>query len=144
MKRRLSSGLTFFWKIFVNAWIGYFFVAVIYGAYKQMAGTATYSGSQVAGFLVFGLLSCAFMFFMLGSIKSVYTDGGGLFVSNYLKEIYIPFSDVRYVNDPDLTSHRRITIDLKQTSAFGERIIFVPPFFAAKSVTRELRELTNQ
>lgn len=144
MKRRLSSGLTLFWKIFVITWIGYFFVAVIYGAYKQLAGTATYSGSQVAGFLVFGLLSSAFMFFMLGSIKSVCIDGGGLFVSNYLKEIYIPFTDVRYVNDPDLTSHRRITIELKQTSPFGERITFVPPFFAAKSVARELQELIEQ
>ena len=144
MKRRPSSGLTLFWKILVIAWIDYFFVAVIYGAYKQMAGTAAYSGSQLADFLVFGLLSSAFMFIMLGSIKSVYIDGGGLFVSNYLKEIYIPFTDVRYVNDPDFTSHRRITIELKQTSLFGERITFVPPFFAAKSTTRELRELLNR
>ena len=143
VKRRLSTTLTLFWRVFAAGWVIYFLLVGVYGMWKWLTvpngSDAPFSGGKLVGFIIFGLASSMFVHLMAGSLKSVFIAGDKLLVSNYLKEIEIPLSQVEYVDGPDWSSLRRITLALREPSEFGEEIIFAPGFFAAGRVGRGLR-----
>lgn len=144
MNRSLSSNLTLFWRIFAAGWIIYFLLVGVYGVWEWLSvskgSDAPLSGGKLAGLIAFGLVSSIFVHLMAGSLKRVSIAGDRLLVSNYLREIVIPLSQVEYVDGPDWSSLRRITLALRAPSEFGEAIIFAPGFFDAGRVARELRD----
>ena len=93
--------------------------------------------------LLFPILGGAFAFWMLGGLKSVYLKDDCLLVSNYLKEIEIPLSNVENVSKPENSSHQRIMLYLREPSEFGGRIVFMPPLFRVHEVADELRDLAK-
>jgi hypothetical protein len=80
-----------------------------------------------------------FAFWMLGGLKRVFLKGDSLLVSDYLKEVEIPLSNVGHISGPENSSHRRIAIHLHTPSAFGDKIVFMPPLFMAREIADELR-----
>ena len=141
MKRSLSSGLTLFWRVFAAILIIYFLLVGAYGVWKWLtASDVPFSGGKLAGLIIFGLLSSIFVHLMVGSLKRVSIAGDKLLVSNYLREVEIPLSQVASVDGPDWSSLRRITLALREPSEFGEVITFAPGFFEAGRVAGELRD----
>jgi hypothetical protein len=144
MNRSLSSNLTLFWRVFAAGWVIYFLLVGIYGVWEWLTvsngSDAPFSGGKLVGLIIFGLVSSIFVHLMAGSLKRVCIAGDKLLVSNYLKEIEIPLSQVEYVDGPDFSSLRRITLALRESSAFGEEIVFAPGLFEAGRVARELRD----
>ena len=143
MKSRLSTTLTPFWRVFAAGWMIYFLLVCAYGVWSWLTASngdgASFSGGRLIGLIVFGLVSSIFVHLMAGSLKRVAIAGDKLLISNYLTEVEIPLSQVEYVDGPDWSSLRRITLVLRAPSKFGEEIIFAPGFVDAGDVARELK-----
>lgn len=71
-------------------------------------------------------------------------NGGVLLVSNYLKTVEVPISDIVKVEGSSFWGWQpqTVTLKLKSTSLFGDEIIFVPNggWLDAKSFADELRQ----
>jgi hypothetical protein len=80
-------------------------------------------------------------------LKRVRIDGTQLYVSNYLEEISIPFSNVVKVTEDRWTNIHPGTIHLKNATEFGDRITFMPKsrFFGwtTHPVVHELKKLAS-
>ena len=74
-------------------------------------------------------------------------DGTQLYVSNYLEEISIPFSNVIDVTENRWTNFHPVTIHLRNATEFGDRITFMPKsrFFGwtTHPVVHELKMLAG-
>ncbi len=70
-------------------------------------------------------------------LKSVSIVGDSLYVANYLKDTFIPLSDVDRVREFAYANLHFATIHLKAPSAFGLKIPFIPISFAAVSALRD-------
>lgn len=110
--------------------------------------------SSIAGVLMdprdFSVLGFFFMlvwlvgwFLVVNRLKSVYLNGEVLSVSNYLKTIEIPVSEITAVEASRLWGWQpqTVTLKLRSTSIFGDEIAFVPKgkWFKAQSFADELR-----
>jgi hypothetical protein len=77
-------------------------------------------------FVMFTLAgTAAFARFSL-PLKRVRMDDQGLYVSNYLREIRVPLTDVQEVTQSGWLSTRPVTVLLWRESEFGRRIMFLP------------------
>ncbi|MCU1290520.1 MAG: hypothetical protein JWN60_2749 [Acidobacteria bacterium] len=138
--RQLSTNLTLFWRLFAIAWILFFSISGFNSIYKYLISLEKdFNVSDLILFILFGLISSIFVHFMLGKLKNVYLAGNTLIVSNFLKQITIPLSNVSHVDKPDISSLRRINIILKEPCEFGKEIVFAPAMFEAKRITNELK-----
>ena len=137
--KRLSSGLTLFWKLFPVLLAAPFAIGAARLLWEWLLGTRhIFAGVNPFGILIFVPL-LAWAFYMLAPLKRVYLESGALRVSNYVREVVIPLAAVEHVSQPDLSSHRRITITLRVPSEFGDRIVFMPRFFFASQAAEEIR-----
>lgn len=95
-------------------------------------------------FLVFGL-------WLASGLKWVAIDAPNkrLYVSNYRKEIAIPFSEIADVTEFILSDPRRITIHLRNETEFGKKIIFLGTYrfggwlAGPHPIVKELKGLLN-
>lgn len=138
--KKLSTNLTFFWRLYAIVWFLFFPVAGIYWLYRYFIfSEKVFDAGKLVLFILFALISSFFVHFMLGKLKNVFLDGNSLVVSNFFRQIRIPLSEVSHVDNPDLSSLRRIKIILHKPSEFGEEIVFAPPMFEAKETARILK-----
>jgi hypothetical protein len=99
-------------------------------------------------FLLIWILAIAFMYWTCMVLKAVSVDDDFLYVSNYIKEISIPLSNIEDVTENRWINIHPVTIHLKSPSEFGDKIIFMPKvrvfaFFSSHPVVAELRELAR-
>jgi hypothetical protein len=59
-------------------------------------------------------------------LKRVRLEPDGLRVSNYFREITVPFSNIERVRQNWLPTYRLITLDLRTETPLGGRVIFMP------------------
>ena len=73
-------------------------------------------------------LWCVIWYVLTYRWKSVYLAGSTLYVSNYLKKVKIPLSEVKEIKASSWWGWqpRTVTMTLKARSEFGDRIVFVP------------------
>jgi len=132
---RLSAATTFLWKyLFPGIWffgIGSLLVEVFRLGFIDRRPVGTF---------LFFLAGLGFNVWMLGRLKSVYLEGDALRVSNLFRTILVPLTEVKRVDGPDWTSHRRISVVLKSPTTFGKKIIFMPPNLSPKPIVKILRE----
>lgn len=81
-------------------------------------------------------------------LKEVSVDDDFLYVSNYLKEISIPLSEIYDVTENVWINIHPVTIHLRSPSEFGNDIVFMPThrffaFFSSHPVVDELKELAR-
>jgi hypothetical protein len=96
------------------------------------------------GFLLFSL-------WLAWGLKWVAIDAPNkrLYVSNYRKEIAIPFSEIVDVTEFILSDPRRITIHLRTETEFGKKIVFLGTYrfggwlAGSHPIVKELKELSN-
>jgi hypothetical protein len=146
MKRRLSSLQTVLQKVILPAiWIPLFGIVTLSMVFGS---TGSHSASPNWLFVLIWIVGSAFIVWGSVRLKEVSVDDDYLYVSNYLKEIAIPLSDIFDVTENRLLNYRPVTIHLKSPSEFGDKIVFMPTvrFFAGFSshpVVAELKDLAR-
>ena len=139
MKRNISSILTPFYKvIWPSLFTGIFlylilirqnlFEALLALLFLWLPGTAVY------------------YFFML-PLKSIAYDEDSLYISNYLKEVKIPLSDIKEVKEtvgPWTMPRHQVCLTLKPSTEFGKRVRFVPQFPIKETIKNLKREMSKK
>lgn len=146
MKRRLSSKQTFFLKIILPI----FFVVIsttgfLVSVFGPRQSELLVLKIIIPTIIIFGIYS---MYMTVMRYKKVLIDEHFLYVSNYRKEIKIPFSEIADVTEIKWHRTRPITIHLKTSSEFGRKIVFTPKFngfrvFAENPIVAELKKLSE-
>lgn len=112
-------------------WYRFFFYESAYSFGKLILGT----------FFIIGL--GIFSFYLCANLKKVSIWGNELVVSNFLKEIRIPLDNIEYVDNSDISTLNRITIVLRNSTIWGDRIIFSPRLFEGKRTFELLKSKTK-
>ena len=73
---------------------------------------------------------------------------GFLYVSNYMKEITVPLTEIYDVTENIWINIHPVTIHLKSPSEFGDKIRFMPKtrffaWFSSHPIVNELKELAK-
>lgn len=147
MKRRLSSLQTVLMKIvFPALWIPMWAVGTLTLFLGGLQGGDTAALKWV--FLCGWVAGSAFIYWGCIRLKDVSVDDNYLYVSNFLKEISIPLSEIYDVTENVWLNTHPVTIHLKRPSEFGDKIIFMPTvryfsFYGSHPVVAELKELAR-
>ena len=104
-----------------------------------ISGTSGDSFSTAFGTVIFFGATGAFTYWMLGSLKQLQIEGDQLIMSNYLKRISTPLTNVAEITGQENSSHQRIHVRFKSQTGFGNKIVFMPPIFSAKSTANTFR-----
>jgi hypothetical protein len=97
---------------------------------------------------VMWIAGTAFIYWSCVRLKKVSIDDQFLYVSNYLQEIAIPFSDIGDVTENIWLNSNPVTIHFKLPTEFGEQIVFMPKFrwipsLSSHPVVAKLKELAR-
>jgi len=132
--RVISSSLTFFYKfIFPLLWITGF-----------GAGTITVLVARPPDFPwlifpVFWVLGSAMIYWLCGRLKRVAMDADGLVVSNYAREIRVPWGNTSGVAGSRMINPPHITVSFDHDMSFGASVIFMPPVRLLLAISRASR-----
>ena len=148
----LSSAWTFFAKfVFPAVWITGFGLAtglVWFGGLHDGNNALPPPGLRFV-FLGIWIVGSTFILWANAGLKRVRMDGRELFVSNYFREIRIPFSAVIDVRQNRWLNSRPITIYFRDATEFGDRASFIPKwrirlqFWRIDPVVGELKRLAG-
>ncbi len=116
----LSSKTTFVQKFIAPSVTGIAIAYVMIYEFNTWQSTSYIMTAVVVALLI------AFIYWFCIRAKKVSVSGETLFVSNYIKEIQIPLSNVEKVTTVYIKGHPT-TIHLKSASEFGSKILFFPP-----------------
>jgi hypothetical protein len=100
-------------------------------------------------FLGMWLVGSTSFLWAYAGLKRVRLDAQYLLVSNYFREIRIPFSAVTDVSQNCWLNYRPITIYFRDTTEFGDRVTFMPKprlsfqFWRTDPVVDELKQLAG-
>jgi hypothetical protein len=99
------------------------------------------------GFLAGWIAGTIFIYWGCVRLKRVRINDSAIYVSNYLKEIRIPFDAVASVTEIRWINIHPVTIHLRSATEFGDRITFMPKIrifnWRSHPVVEELRELAH-
>ena len=118
MPRVISSAQTFITKFILP------FVAVAILAYGlSLAGTRV-----LPIFAPIGVLAAVSIYWFQVRLKKVAIDQDGLVISNYLREVRVPWRDVTTVTGNRWEKTHQVTIAFDRDIGFGASIAFMPRF----------------
>lgn len=129
MQRRLSSALTFFYKVvFSILWIGGFGFGTFMLFLAAMRGkNGEPPPPEIKWFFLLGLiLGSAFIYWGCIRLKQVSMDEEALYISNYLKEDRILLRDIEDVRENRWINIHPVTITFRRDTGFGRSIVFMP------------------
>ncbi|UII32572.1 hypothetical protein LVD17_01795 [Fulvivirga ulvae] len=139
-KKQLSSNLTFIAKVILPG----LFVTGITGAIIGLTSSGQYDG--VLGAFLALLVFSPLIYMGLVRLKRVSIDNQYIYISNYIKTIQVPITDLQEVDDTWLLNYHPIWITFRTETPFGKVVMFMPStdptsIFSTHPITRELREL---
>lgn len=142
MKRLISARNTFFYKIVLPVFLCA--CAIIVPPVVYVTGTRN-NGVAAVFTGIFLVLSAGLIFVMTKAAKKISIDSRFIYVSNYRKEIAVPFSEIDKIL---WTGDMRPTlIYFKNKTVFGKRINFYPGITVASPgpnpLVEELRRLAG-
>ncbi len=149
MKRQISSKITFISKIGVPSFVlfgwGLAIFALLFDSGKN--GQLPLPLAVKVLFPALFLVIFAVIFWLSMRLKAVSVDDKFLYISNYLKEISVPFSNIQNITELRLRGHP-VTIHFKEKTEFGSKITFLPKmrffnFARSHPVVAELKELAK-
>ncbi|MDD5302466.1 MAG: hypothetical protein PHS14_05085 [Elusimicrobia bacterium] len=127
--KTLSSSRTFVMKVIVPAfWIFAFGAGTVLLWLNVLHGKDGSPPPDAAkwAYLAAWVSGSAFLYRVCGPLKTVRLGGGTLLVSNYLKEISIPASQIAEVTENRWINIHPVTIRFRQTTEFGDTVTFMP------------------
>ena len=144
MRRRLSSLQTFLTKIIFPVFCVFVGGIVILGMFlNEFAEHVAPPWPLLFGWLI----GTGFIYRSCIRLKAVSIDENFLYVSNYLKEVSIPLSEIYDVTENRWLNIHPVTIHLRSPSDFGDKIIFMPrvrfSFLDSHPVVGELKKLAR-
>jgi hypothetical protein len=134
MRRTLSSPLTFLVKVVLPAICTALFVGTLVAAPFAdetwwRAADLPHDPASWAAFLAWSVVCITYMFWFGLPLKRVRLDDGTLRISNYLKQIRVPLSDLAAVSEKRLVGFAgpyRIILQFRRRTDFGDSIAFLP------------------
>jgi hypothetical protein len=149
-ERTLSSAQTFWMKfVFPTIWISMFGLATLALFLGALRGPDNSPPPEDMkwGFLAAWVGGTAFIYWASARLKKVRIADSALYVSNYLKEVRIPLDAVADVTENRWINIHPVTIHLRTTTDFGDRITFMPKIrifgWRSHPVVAELRGLAH-
>lgn len=136
MPRVISSAQTY-----INKFILPLVVAAV------LAYGFSHAGSRVLPILVpAGLLLAASIYWFYVRLKKVAIDSEGLVISNYFREVRVPWRDVTKVTGNRWKKTHQVTITFDREMGFGTSVVFMPKFRfmwpgQEHPIAQELRDL---
>jgi hypothetical protein len=130
MRRTLSSARTFPMKfVFPTVWLSGFTMGTL--AFFMGGGFTDPQGFPPPPeikwlFLGVTMVGAGFIYWFCIRLKRVEIDEGALYVSNYLREIRVPLEQIEEVSENRWINIRPVTVEFRQDTEFGSRIIFMP------------------
>lgn len=125
--KTLSSPLTFFSKyVFPVIWVVILGMAVIAPLANPPGGPPAATDDFTLAFSAAWIAGAVFLFVTCGNIKRVRVEGDKLYISNYLREIAVPLTEIQEVTENRLLNHRPITLHFKTYTGFGRSVRFFP------------------
>jgi len=143
-KKRLSMFGTFFFKVMFPAiWIGGFGHGTLLGWQSD--------AEEKYVFLVAWIIGSTIILLATASLKCVKIEDADLVISNYIKTIRVPLSQIHSVSENYFVSPKLVWITFKAPTVFGDKIKFSPVIslrdwfcaFHSHSIVKELRELSE-
>jgi hypothetical protein len=143
MKRRLSAFSTPFWKFIFPAFFITLLIIILILDFGRLLDNYAGTGAPITGWAIavnlFLLFISVIFYKSFGVMKRVDVDKNYLYVSNYLKEIKIPLSDVEYIGKPYSSRDVQVKLYLCSPSDFGNVIVFIAPIFRREEIVEGLR-----
>jgi hypothetical protein len=150
MRRTYSSPLTVFWKFIFPALLigGWSYGTVQWlGEFRNRDGPAHSSGEIWLAIVSSAALVACYVWWAK-RLKRVEADDHALYISNYITEIRVPLSELTAVSERRSGKHFTLSIELRNPSAFGKRIVFRPRprlyWSGIHPVARELHALCEK
>ncbi len=144
-ERTLSSGWTFWMKfLFPAIWIACFGFGTIL-IWQKVPNDAM----PPFAFLGAWILGTALIIWNTAGLKRIRIDERQLYLSNYLREISVPFTAISDVRQNRWLSTRPITVHFEDATEFGDKVTFMPKwrfrlfFWNIDPVVGELRQLAG-
>jgi hypothetical protein len=149
-ERTISSAQTFIMKcLFPVVWIsgfGFGTLVLFLGGFHGRENAAP-PESMKWEFLAIWIAGSAFIWWVCARLKKVQISNDSIIVSNFLKEIRIPFDQIIDVTENRWINIHPVTIHLRSATCFGSRIMFMPTkrLFGWRThpIVGELRKLAN-
>jgi hypothetical protein len=98
-------------------------------------------------FLAMWMIGSAGLVYTCAPLKRVRIASDAIYISNYLKEIRVPFEEIIDVTENRWLNLHPVTIHFRVPTAFGDRIFFMPPkrWFGWRRhpLVNELRDLAH-
>jgi hypothetical protein len=151
-KRDLSSALTFSAKfIFPALWISSFGLGTALSWFDGLHDGNNAAPPPELKFILLGtwIAGSAFILWASAGLKSVRIDERQLSISNYIREICVPFSAIIDVRQNRWLNSRPITIYFREATEFGDQATFMPKsrvrirFWREDPVVDELKQLAG-
>ena len=124
MEQNITSNWTYFYKIILPIafipWAGF--------SRMKSAFPPTDPHSHVMFWVFIGawILIGGWVFWFAYRLKIVKMDNKYLYVSNLLKVIRIPISDIAKIKESTWSRTNHVVLTLKSPSEFGSKIVFIP------------------
>lgn len=119
-RRKLSSRQTFFLKFIAPSLIILAFLFMVYMNWElEFAAVAL-----VSMYTSIGIFLGIYLYFFR-TLKNVWIDDSYLHVSNFSEDLKIPLSQIDRISEMKIFNPRRITIHLKKSGQFGNKIVFL-------------------
>lgn len=130
-KYQISKEYTFFFKVVLP---GIFLSGVSLGFYLLFRNEAY---NALGALVMVALGGGALVYYGFIRLKSVSIDKNHFYISNYLKTIQVPISDLIEVNDRSFPgSYKPITLHFIGDYPFGNSIVFLPEFESPTSPSK--------
>ncbi|MGA7993825.1 MAG: hypothetical protein WCA28_02820 [Bradyrhizobium sp.] len=150
-QKTLSSAWTFWMKfIFPPVWILSFGIIAILLSFGGLndGGNAMPPPQMKFAFLGVWIVGTTLILWFSAGLKRVRMDDRQLYVSNYLREISVPFSEIIDVRQTRWINSRPITIYFRDATEFGGKATFMPKwrlqlFWRTDPVVGELKQLAG-
>jgi len=149
-RKSLSSAQTMLMKFFFSPlWIGLFgagTVAIWIDALDDTKGSQP--GDVKWIFLLVWIVGSTMIWLLSVRIKRIEIDDSNLYISNYLREVSVPFDQIETVTEIRWTNPRQVIIHLRADTGFGRVVRFIPKvrflgLFSAHPVVSDLLGLAG-
>jgi hypothetical protein len=147
--RRISSKMTYFYKrVFPIFWFGFLVVFVAVPLFASRGRVQSFFP-----FLIVPVIMAVFGYFVMKKlvfdlVDEVWDDGETLLIRNRGQEQRVEFRDIKNVSYSTVINPPRVTLSVRQPTAFGEQIAFVAPVrlvpFSTSPIINDLIERVDR